>query len=220
MSTTKILTDDQIKELEADHDFRVSIFGSARTLPDTPIYEMTRNFAKTLAENNIGVVTGGGPGVMRAANEGHKAGNVSGRSKSIGLTIQLPWENTANRFVDAHLRFDRFSGRLDQFMRLSNAVVVMPGGIGTCLELFYAWQLLQVRHICDIPIITVGATWNLLIDWVRTGLLETEKTIDIEDLGIVIPVDTPDGALKIVIDAYNEFLVAGDDYCFNWRRYK
>ncbi len=214
------MTREEIENLEKDHNFRVSIFGSARMMPDHPVYKMAYELARRLADENIGVVTGGGPGIMEAANQGHKAGNSTGQSKSIGLTIELPWENEANHFLDAHIRFQKFSGRLDQFMILSDAVVIMPGGIGTCLELFYTWQLVQVKHICNIPIITVGTTWKELIDWVNRGLLDTEHTISEEDMDMIFTVSTPEDALEILCDSRDAHEKAGAEYCLNWKKYK
>ncbi|HEY5714748.1 MAG TPA: LOG family protein [Candidatus Gracilibacteria bacterium] len=216
----EITSPEQLEQFERTGQFRVSIFGSARTQPDDPRYQMTYDFAKALAEKNIGVVTGGGPGIMKAANEGHKAGNDSGKTQSFGLTIRLPWEATHNNSLDVHQHFDKFSNRLDEFMRLSNVVVVMPGGIGTCLELFYTWQLIQVGHICHIPIIPIGATWKQLVDWVRSGLLDTEKTISPQDMNMVCPVLNTDEAMEIIDVSHKQFLEAGENYCFNWERYK
>jgi uncharacterized protein (TIGR00725 family) len=134
-----------------DAHYRVAIFGSARIKEGDQKYNDVFNIAKGLAEGGMDVVTGGGPGIMQAANAGHKS--ASKGTHSIGLNIKLPFEQDDNKFLDIKKDFDRFSNRLDAFMSLSDAVVVATGGIGTILELFYTWQLVQVQHLCETPII-------------------------------------------------------------------
>lgn len=131
--------------------YRVTIFGSARISEGDEAYRDVYDIARGLAAEGFDIVTGGGPGLMRAANSGSKS--VSNGGQSIGLNIKLPHEQCPNPYLDIKEEFDRFSGRLDAFMAMSDAVVVAPGGIGTMLELFYSWQLVQVQHLCETPII-------------------------------------------------------------------
>ena len=156
-----------IEEELKKKDFRVSIFGSARAKKGDDAYEMVYGLAHKIGEKGIDVVTGGGPGLMEAANEGHQSGKKNGDVHSLGLVIELPWENKANDYLDIEKKYSRFSERLDNFMVLSNVAVITPGGLGTCLELFYTWQLTQVKHICSMPIILVGDMWRSLIEWVK-----------------------------------------------------
>ena len=146
--------------------FRVSVFGSARITPDSPQFNQVYNLAYELSLRGVDIVTGGGPGLMQAANKGAQAG--SQKSRSIGLPIDLPFETSPNAHLDVKRQHRRFSTRLDEFMRISHAVVVTPGGIGTILELFYTWQLIQVKHIKERPIILLGGEemWEDLINWV------------------------------------------------------
>ncbi|MBD3156826.1 hypothetical protein GF369_03275, partial [Candidatus Peregrinibacteria bacterium] len=152
--------------------FRIAIFGSARVGQDDKTYKNVFKLAEKIGEKGYDVITGGGPGLMQAANAGHQKGRKEGEAQSLGLTIKLPWESKANKYLDIKEHFDRFSERLDTFMMLSNVVVVMPGGIGTCLEFFYSWQLIQVKHVCSIPIVLVGDMWNNLIKWARKDMLK------------------------------------------------
>ena len=153
--------------------YRVSIFGSARIKPDTKEYKGVYTLAKELAENGADIVTGGGPGLMEAANAGVKEGSSS-KSKSFGIRIDLPFEATPNEHLDIKFYHKRFSSRLDEFMRISHAVVVTPGGIGTLLELLYTWQLIQVNHISARPIILVGDMWNGFLDWIKSEPLKAQ----------------------------------------------
>ena len=163
--------------------YRVSIFGSARIKPDTKEYKGVYTLAKELAENGADIVTGGGPGLMEAANAGAKEG--SSKSKSFGIRIDLPFEATPNDHLDIKFYHKRFSSRLDEFMRISHAVVVTPGGIGTLLELLYTWQLIQVDHISARPIILVGDMWNGFFDWIKSEPLKAQL-LDKSDLDNII----------------------------------
>lgn len=160
----------KIKKMRQELDvneFRVAIFGSARIKKNDRLYRQTFRLAKAIGEQHIDVVTGGGPGLMMAANAGHAAGDLDGKSDSMGLRIILPWEMGDNGHLEIKKEFEKFSQRLDYFMALSEAVVVMPGGVGTCLEFFYAWQLTQVRMVRPIPIILMGTMWEQLYTWIR-----------------------------------------------------
>ena len=170
--------DDIVTEIGTGY-YRVAIFGSARTQSKTPEYKSVYNLAKELASRGADIVTGGGPGLMEAANAGAKEG--SSQTKSFGLRIDLPFEDDFNSHLDIKFFHKKFSSRLDEFMRITNAVVVTPGGIGTLLELFFAWQLIQVGHMKKKPIILVGTMWEGLLQWMKENPLRKEL-IDKSDL--------------------------------------
>jgi len=201
--------------------FRVAVFGSARTKIDNATYKEVHKLAYMLGERGLDVVTGGGPGLMQAANEGHRLGNKTARkrSHSIGIGIKLPWEQKFNKSVQYKKEFKIFSSRLDQFMLLSNAVVVTPGGLGTLLELFYTWQLVQVHHICDIPIILMGDTWKGLLKWIKSESLKNGY-IDEHDYKLIFYAKNPTQALKIIEENYSHFKKGGKDFCLNYKKYK
>ena len=188
--------DSLVTEIGSDY-YRVSIFGSARIKKNTNEYNQVYELAKKLAQNKADIVTGGGPGLMEAANVGAKEGSPD--SKSFGLHIDLPFETTPNEHLDVTFHHKKFSSRLDEFMRISNAVVVTPGGIGTILELMYAWQLIQVDHITPRPIILLGDMWNGLINWMKDEPLNrnliTETDFDnittVQNINEVIPILEP-----------------------------
>ena len=167
-------------ELYRKH-FRVAVFGSARVKQNDPTAREIYRLAKLIAAEDIDIVTGGGPGIMHAANKGHRDGRIKKGVLSFGLNIMLPMEQKANRHLDIKREFHRFSERLDTFMMLSNAVVVAPGGVGTLLEFLYAWQLVQVKHIDDIPIILLGRMWTPFLRWVERYPLK-RGFLDKEDL--------------------------------------
>ncbi|MEE3241638.1 MAG: LOG family protein [Candidatus Neomarinimicrobiota bacterium] len=183
--------------------YRVSIFGSARIKPDTKEYKGVYTLAKELAENGADIVTGGGPGLMEAANAGAKEGSSS-KSKSFGIRIDLPFEATPNEHLDIKFYHKRFSSRLDEFMRISHAVVVTPGGIGTLLELLYTWQLIQVNHISARPIILVGDMWNGFFDWIKSEPLKAQllDKSDFDNIVIVKNVHEVTKLLKPEIKAF------------------
>lgn len=162
-----------LTDMETDF-FRVCVFGSARIKPDTPFYQQVYDLAYRLAMRGCDVVTGGGPGLMDAANRGAKAAGQ--KSRSIGIRIALPFEYEENHHLDMTSRHKRFSSRLDEFVRISNAAVVTPGGIGTLLELFFTWQLIQVEHIKPRPILLLGKEdmWAELMDWIKKWPLAME----------------------------------------------
>jgi len=184
--------------------YRVSIFGSARIKPDTKEYKGVYTLAKELAENGADIVTGGGPGLMEAANAGAKEG--SSKSKSFGIRIDLPFEATPNDHLDIKFYHKRFSSRLDEFMRISHAVVVTPGGIGTLLELLYTWQLIQVDHISARPIILVGDMWNGFFDWIKSEPLKAQL-LDKSDLDNIIIVKNVHEVTKLLKPEIKAFYV-------------
>lgn len=155
--------------------YRVTIFGSARAKPGSVAYEETKRVAKLLAEMDCDIFTGGGPGLMQAANEGVA---LSGdRSKSHGIRVDLPFEQEVNPFVELAFEHRTFFTRLHHFVLASDAFVVAPGGIGSVLETMMIWQLLQVRHLDDTPLILVGKMWPGLIEWARNSMLEFEQPL-------------------------------------------
>src|SRR2546423_1117585 len=151
--------------------YRVTIFGSARARPGMYAYDEVKRLASALAELGCDIVTGGGPGLMQAANEGAAAADGPGRNRSVGIRVDLPFEQEANPFVEQAFEHRTFFTRLHHFVLTSDAFVVTPGGIGTVLELMMIWQLLQVRHVHGVPLILIGKMWADLIEWARTHLL-------------------------------------------------
>ncbi|MCK5561578.1 MAG: LOG family protein [Thermoplasmata archaeon] len=191
------------EELYKEH-FRVTIFGSARIKEEDPIYQEIYELSKKIAAENIDVVTGGGPGLMAAANKGHKDGRKSDDVQSIGLNIVLPHEQQANRHLDIKREFEKFSERLDHFMKLSNAIIVAPGGVGTLLEFFYAWQLIQVKKKEHIPIIMLGDMWPELLKWIEYYPLN-RKLLDVQDINHIQVAKTIDEAFAIIKNYHERF---------------
>lgn len=207
--------------IDGDHDgsFRVTIFGSARIKRGDIRYKEIKNLAKILGEKGFDVVTGGGPGLMEAVSRGHKEGSKKTRAHTIGIGIKLPREQRFNKYINIKREFHRFSNRLDTFMALSNAVVVAPGGIGTLLELFYTWQLAQVEHICDIPIILVGKQWPPLIKWIEKYPLK-RKLLSRKDINLLFLADDYKEAVKMIDIAHKEYEKGGKNFCMNYKKYK
>ena len=190
-----------VTEIGTDY-YRVSIFGSARIKPNTEEYMEVYDLAKKLSKNNADIVTGGGPGLMEAANAGAKDG--SSKSKSFGLHVDLPFETTPNEHLDITYHHKRFSSRLDEFMRISHAVIVTPGGIGTILELLYTWQLIQVSHISERPIILVGKMWAGLLEWMKSEPLN-KQLIDKSDFNNIKIVQNVDEVIILLKPLINKF---------------
>lgn len=188
------------------HHFRVAIFGSARINEANGVYREVFDLANRIGKKNYDIITGGGPGLMLAASEGHQAANPGHEADSIGFTISLPWEVKENTHLDILKNFDRFSDRLDHFIALSNVFVVMPGGIGTCLELFYVWQHIQVKHISEMPIILVGKMWKELIGWIKKYPIK-DGLISPKDLTCLHIVKNNREAMKIIDEEHRKFLL-------------
>ena len=205
-------------EINPNH-FRVTIFGSARIKPNDPRYNQIYSLARMIAAEGMDVVTGGGPGLMEAANKGHKEGRKGQKVHSLGLNIMLPDEQQANKHLDIQRDFSRFSDRLDHFMQLSNVIVVAPGGIGTILELMYSWQLMQVEHTCNQPIILLGKMWKPFIEWVEDWPLK-KKMMSESDMIPIFLADHCREAMKIIRKAHSDFQNRGPNYCWNYRKYK
>jgi len=152
----------------------------------------------------VDIVTGGGPGLMEAANAGAVEGQVESHARSFGLAIHLPKEEAANPFVNKVFRHRTFFSRLHHFVRLSSAFIVFPGGIGTALELFMVWQLLQVKHVTEHPLILVGTMWPGLIDWIQQTMVE-RGLVSPGDLGVVSVVSSSEEAIPIIRASYERF---------------
>jgi len=172
----------------------VSIFGSARTSPEDPIYKKTEEIAELFAKNNFAVITGGGGGIMEAANKGAARAN----GVSIGLNILLPFEQTPNKYSNVNLNFKYFFIRKVMFVKYASAYIIMPGGLGTLDELFEAVALIQTKRIKPLPVILVGLDyWSGLVDWIKLRLVE-EKKISPDDIEIFQILDHPEEILKAV----------------------
>lgn len=179
--------------------YRVTIFGSARVRPGTFAYDEVKRIAAVLAGLGCDVITGGGPGLMQAANEGAASVGAPQRDRSVGIRVELPFEQEANPFVEQAYEHKTFFTRLHHFVLTSDAFVVTPGGIGTVLELMMIWQLLQVKHVHETPLILVGAMWPGLIEWTRSHLLTTDPPLaNAEDLTIPRCVNTADEAIVLL----------------------
>ncbi|MAG77625.1 MAG: hypothetical protein CL811_12795 [Colwelliaceae bacterium] len=200
-------------------EFRVTIFGSARIKKDDPVYKQVNKLARMIGERGMDVVTGGGPGLMKAANLGHREGSKKSGAHSIGLGIRLPHEQKFNKGVQVSEEYKRFSSRLDKFMLLSNAIVVAPGGVGTMLEFFYTWQLMQVEHICHIPVILMGDMWTYLIKFLEKGPLQ-KKYFELKDLNLIFYAKNCNEAMKIIDEALKHFKEGGENFCLNYKKYR
>ena len=182
----------------------VSIFGSARTSPDHEYYKLAEEVAYKLTQNGFGVITGGGPGIMEAGNKGaHR-----GKGTSVGLNIELPFEQHDNPYVDRdkNLEFDYFFVRKVMFVKYSQGFVVMPGGFGTLDEFFEAMTLIQTKKIGRFPIILVGREfWSGLLDWIKSTLIEKYANVSPDDLKLFRVVDTADEAVEHFNKFYSKY---------------
>lgn len=194
---------EQIQPERVDH-FRVSIFGSSRIRTGDPIYDEVKKLSYDLACMGVDIVTGGGPGLMEAANAGAVEGQIESRSRSFGLPIHLPTEEAANPFVDKIFKHRTFFSRLHHFVRLSSAFIVMPGGIGTMLELFLIWQLLQVKHMKQHPLILVGNMWDGLVDWMQETMV-SRNLVSPGDMDVAFVVPSGDAAIPIIREEFERF---------------
>ena len=179
----------------------VSVFGSARTLPENKYYKTAEEIGFLLTLKGYGVITGGGPGIMEAANKDAKRGG----GKSVGLNIELPFEQSHNDFIDNDkiLNFDYFFVRKVMFVKYAQGFIVLPGGVGTLDELFEAITLIQTGKIGKFPIVLVGHSyWNGMINWIKATMLELEKNISASDLDLFSVVDTPEEAVEVIEEFY------------------
>jgi len=176
--------------------YRVAIFGSARAQPGSFVYEEVKRAAAAFAAMGCDIVTGGGPGLMQAANEG---ASLAGTTGSMGIRVDLPFEQDVNPFVEQAFEHETFFTRLHHFVIASDAFVVVPGGIGTVLETLMIWQLLQVRHVDNVPLILVGKMWKDLVEWAKASMLDPRVALaNAEDLQIPRCLETADEAIALV----------------------
>ena len=184
----------------------VSIFGSARTKNENPYYKLAEDCACLLTERGYGVISGGGPGIMEAANKGaYQAGG-----KSVGLNIELPFEQFHNTYIDRDklLEFDYFFVRKVMFMKYSQGFIILPGGFGTLDEMFEALTLIQTGKIARFPIVLVGSSyWTGLMDWVKQTMLLQESNIHEEDLNLFRIVDTAEEAAEHIFRFYDKYVL-------------
>lgn len=185
----------------------VTIFGSARTKPDHKYYKTAEQISAKLVRHGYGVITGGGPGIMEAGNKGaHKEGG-----KSVGLNIDLPYEQFSNIYIDRDklINFDYFFVRKVMFVRYSQGFIVMPGGFGTLDELFEALTLIQTHKIDRFPVVLVGRDfWDGLTDWIKGTLLNSANNISKEDFDLFSVVDTADEAVSVIDEFYSKYLLS------------
>lgn len=184
----------------------VSIFGSARTAKENQYYKIAEDCARMLTERGYGVISGGGPGIMEAANKGaFEAGG-----KSVGLNIDLPFEQFHNKYIDRDkiLEFDYFFVRKVMFMKYSQGFIVLPGGFGTMDELFEALTLIQTGKVARFPIVLVGKDyWSGLMDWVKNTMLNVENNIKEDDLNLYRLVDTAEEATEHIFRFYDKYVL-------------
>lgn len=202
-----ILIERELRVLDDNRFYRTCIFGSARIKPDTPAYEQVFKVARYLSWEGIDILTGGGPGLMEAANKGAQLGKEEKNTKSLsyGISIQLEFEPTPNRHLDIKRHHHKFSSRLDDFMRLSHSIVVTPGGIGTLLELYFSWQLIQVGHMEMRPIVLMGRDfWTGLINWMRDKPL-ARGLVSPPDFRFLSIVETPEEVFEVISEDHKKF---------------
>jgi len=180
-------------------NYRVTIFGSARLKPGTPAYDGVKQLAGELTKMGCDIISGGGPGIMQAANEGALSADPKALHRSVGIRVDLPFEQEINPFVGLAYEHRTFFSRLHHFMIASDAFVVVPGGLGTLLELSLAWQLLQVRKLYNTPLILIGKMWADLVEWGRRTML-TEGNELASDIDFTIPhcVNTIEKAITLI----------------------
>ena len=182
----------------------VSVFGSARTQSNNKYYQQAEEIGYLLTQRGYGVITGGGPGIMEAANKGAKRGE----GKSVGLNIELPFEQSYNEYIDKDkaLNFDYFFVRKVMFVKYAQGFIVLPGGVGTLDELFEAITLIQTQKIGKFPIVLVGRKyWEGLLDWIKETMLAIEANINPDDLDLFNVVDTPEQAVEIIEEFYKKY---------------
>jgi uncharacterized protein (TIGR00730 family) len=185
----------------------VSIFGSARTTPDHPLFKMAEEIAYKLTQFGYGVITGGGPGIMEAGN----IGAMRGKGRSVGLNINLPFEQSANLFIDPDklITFDHFYVRKTMFVKYSQGFIVLPGGFGTMDEMFEALTLIQTEKIGKFPIVMVGKSyWEGLVHWIKEVMLQQYHYINADDLDIFTIANDADSAVEIINKFYSKYLLS------------
>jgi len=190
------------------HDsYRVTIFGSARAQPGTIAYTETKRVAKALTELGCDIITGGGPGLMQAANEGASEADPGDARKSVGIRVALPFEQSVNPFVEQGFEHENFFTRLHHFVLASDAFIVAPGGIGTVLEAMMIWQLLQVHHLEKMPFLMVGRMWPGLVAWARDEMLSFEPPLaNAEDFALPQCLPDADAAIAVIREHHARWL--------------
>lgn len=184
----------------------VSIFGSARTKPENKYYQLAEEMAYQLTRNGYGVITGGGPGIMEAGNKGAKRGG----GRSVGLNIELPFEQYSNPYIDKDkiINFNFFFVRKVMFVKYSQGFIIMPGGFGTFDELFEAVTLIQTEKILKFPIVLVGKDyWTGLVEWIKDKVLNDQHNISPGDVDILYIVDTAEEAVKYINQFYSKYML-------------
>lgn len=202
------MIEQELGALDDNRFYRTCIFGSARIKHDTKGYQEVFTLARYLAWRGIDILTGGGPGLMEAANKGGKLGQSEKKSKSLsyGITVQLEFEPAPNAHLDIKRHHQKFSSRLDDFMRLSHSVVFTPGGVGTMLEFFFTWQLIQVKHIESRPLVLLDREyWTGIIEWLKLVPLG-RGLISPKDFDCLTIVDTPEQAFDIISAHHDAFI--------------
>jgi uncharacterized protein (TIGR00730 family) len=190
-------------------NYRVTIFGSARLASGSPAYEGVKQLAASLAAMDCDILTGGGPGLMQAANEGASSVESRALNRSVGINIELPFEQEVNPFVTQAYQHRTFFSRLHHFMIASDAFIIVPGGIGTLLELSLAWQLLQVRKLYNTPLILIGKMWAELVEWGKGSMLaEGSELASAMDFNIPLCVDNIEEALVLIRENRANWLAA------------
>jgi len=190
-------------------NYRVTIFGSARLKPGTLAYKSVKQLAAELTKMGCDIISGGGPGLMQAANEGVHSLQPNALKRSVGIRVELPFEQEVNPFVGQAYEHRTFFSRLHHFMIMSDAFVVVPGGIGTLLELSLAWQLLQVRKLYNTPLILVGKMWPKLVEWGRESMLQKGNELASEiDFKIPHCVNTTDECIVLIRENRDAWLAS------------
>jgi uncharacterized protein (TIGR00730 family) len=219
LSKTDILQKNRLTNLINEKKFRVAIFGSARVKSDDLLYKEIYDFGKIIANKWYDIVTWGWPGVMEAASRGHHAGCENCLdTKTIGINIQLPWEQNPNPYLDISETSPTFSNRLDTFMLLSDVFVIAPGWIGTLLELFYTWQLMQVHHICKTPIILWGEAYLELKKFIQTSLVE-KWFVSQDEADLAMYAKNMDQVYQLIDMAHDSYNTLGEKACINVKQY-
>jgi uncharacterized protein (TIGR00730 family) len=190
--------------------YRVTVFGSARTEPGHWVYVEVKRMCAALSAMGCDIVTGGGPGLMQAANEGAQEAQAGERVQNIGIHVELPFEQEVNPFVEQAFEHQSFLTRLHQFVLMSDAYIVAPGGIGTVLESMMIWQLLQVRHLHDTPLVFAGPMWKGLVDWAAAQMLRAGfELANAADMKIPRCVDNAEQAIAIVCEHHARWQASG-----------
>lgn len=219
LTKNDILDHKNLREISQIGGFKVAIFWSARIQPVDTQYQEIEECTKILAQEWFNIITGGWPGAMEAAAKGHfDACESCEKWRSIGINIELPHEQKPNKYLDIFDTTTTFSARLDAFMVLSDIFIVTGGGIGTLLELFYTWQLMQVGHICRAPIILWGKEYGELIHFMQESIVK-KGFVTTDEAAFAIQVDTQEEVLALVRTARNTAEKLWDKACINMKQY-